>query len=119
MSRLTVTRPDPGDARSPDRGERAFASGGDGTAAADDRYLRSLAASLRDRRLGAAALLWLASLRPLSFVGSQLLHVAAPLLDVVWPGAEVSRLARLLERRESLDRLLDALERDTRGAAAP
>ncbi len=78
----------------------------------DERYLRALAGRLRETGLAAAALLWLASLRPLSFLGSQVLHVAAPLLDVVVPGQDVSRLARILEQRANLDLLLDSLEAD-------
>lgn len=79
---------------------------------ADARFLREIAERLRAAGLASAAVLWLASLRPLSFLGSQLLHVAAPLLDVLLSGRGHQRLARLLESRENLDLLLSHLEAD-------
>jgi len=78
--------------------------------AEDERFLADLAGRVRDAGLASAAVLWLESLRPLSFLGGQVLHAAAPLLDLLLPDDEASRLARLLERRENLDVLLARLE---------
>jgi len=91
--------------------------------AADARFLDGLADRLRTAGLAPAAVLWLASLRPLSFLGSQLLHLATPLMDVMVDGDGHRRLARLLESRANLDRLLHRLETGgpapRREAAAP
>jgi len=77
---------------------------------ADDAFLAGLAARVRGAGLATPALLWLASSRPLSFLGSQALHVASPLCDLAVPGCGTARLARILERRSHFDRLLDHLE---------
>ena len=78
----------------------------------DERFLGDLVRRLRESGLAPAALLWLASLRPLSFLGAQALHVAAPLLDLLLPADGVSRLARILERRDNFDLMLSWLEAD-------
>lgn len=77
---------------------------------ADDDFLAGLAARVRGAGLAMPALLWLASARPLSFLGSQALHVASPLSDLVVPRAGTARLARILEQRSHFDRFLDLLE---------
>lgn len=84
----------------------------------DDRFLADLAARVRGAGLAAPALLWLAGMRPLSFLGSQALHVLSPLAEVVAPGGAVGRLAGILETRPHLDRLLAHLEaHDTGGGS--
>jgi hypothetical protein len=77
---------------------------------ADDAFLAGLATRVRGAGLAAPALLWLASVRPLSFLGSQALHVASPFCDLVVPRSGTARLARILERRSHFDRLLDLLD---------
>jgi hypothetical protein len=59
------------------------------------------------------AVLFLESLGPMSFLGSQALHFFIPILDVVFPQRDVERVARLLERRETLSRLALLIERRT------
>ncbi len=77
---------------------------------ADDAFLAGLAARVRGAGLATPALLWLASSSPLSFLGSQALHVASPFCDLVVPRSGTARLARILEQRCHFDRLLDLLE---------
>jgi hypothetical protein len=77
---------------------------------ADDLWLRTLALKTKRAGLSAPAILWLASIRPLSYLGSQALHVAAPLLDVLVSGDGATRLAHILEDRANLDRFLSHLE---------
>ncbi|MBU0741579.1 hypothetical protein KKG45_03380 [bacterium] len=112
MSRLSGTHRAHGRSRPFDSEGRAEDRPADspGLAAEDMRFLHDLAARVRESGLASAAILWLASLRPLSFLGSQVLHVAAPVLDVVVPGESASRLARILEKRANLDLLLACLE---------
>ena len=106
----------------PDEAPRPRPGDAEGLDEADDRYLDDLAARVRGAGLGSAALLWLGSLRPLSFLGAQSLHLAAPLLDVFVPDDGTARLATLLEDRRAWDRFLDHLDRSGapgREAAGP
>lgn len=76
----------------------------------DDRLLRDVAGAIAVRGLAAPALLWLESMRPLSFVGSQLMHFASPFVRLAAPDSSWPRLATLLEERPNLSRLLDHLQ---------
>ena len=62
------------------------------------------------RGLEAPALLWLDSLRPLSYLGSQAMHFLHPLVQLVVPAERFGRLAEILEERSHLERLLLHLE---------
>jgi hypothetical protein len=61
------------------------------------------------------ALLFLESMGPMNFLGSQALHFFTPLLDVVFPQRDIERVAQLLERRDTLTRLATLI--DSRGDA--
>ena len=74
----------------------------------DDEF-DAWALSLTERGLATPAILLLELLKPLSFLGSQLLIVADPLLEAL-VGNAGRRYARLLEDRRNVDRLLQALE---------
>lgn len=74
----------------------------------DDEF-NAWALSLTERGLATPAILLLELLKPLSFVGSQLLVAADPLLEA-FVGNAGRRYARLLEDRRNIDRLLQALE---------
>lgn len=56
------------------------------------------------------ALLLVESHRPVSFLGSQAVHFLAPVLGAVVEPQLVDDLARLLEDRDNIDRLVDRLE---------
>ncbi len=79
-------------------------------AAVDDALLRRVAAAIVGRGLAAPAVLWLDSLRPLSFLGSQAMHFLTPLARLVASGDAFGRLAVVLEERAHLDRLLQHIE---------
>ena len=70
-----------------------------------DRFARLLA----DRGLVAPAIFLVESLAPLSFIGAQLAHALAPIMEIVAPPDDVERLARLLERRETPFVFIDRL----------
>ena len=61
------------------------------------------------RRMTAPALMALESARPLSFVGSQVLAFAGPMLKLAFSPAEYDRLQGLLERRRSIDWIIEAI----------
>ena len=67
------------------------------------------------RRMTAPALMALESTRPLSFMGSQLLAFAGPMLKIAFSPAEYDSLQGLLERRRSVDWIIEAItERENR-----
>jgi uncharacterized protein (TIGR01319 family) len=82
---------------------------------ADDRFLASFAAGIARRRLTAPAVLLLECLKPVSFLGSQVMHVLSPFVGLASSSTDWDRLGGLLERRANVERLLAHLET----AAAP
>lgn len=83
--------------------------------AADDRFLASFAAAIARRRLAGPAVVLLEFLRPVSFLGSQVMHVLSPFVGLAGSASDWERFAGLLEQRSSVDRFLAHLET----AAAP
>ena len=67
--------------------------------------LEKVAAGIVRRGMADPAILFLESLAPLNFLGGQVLHGLAPFLELVCDPAELDRLASVLERRESIERL--------------
>ena len=87
----------------------------------DDRALLArLADWLTKRRLETPAVLFLESVRPLSFVGAQAMYFLEPFARAIFDVKDYERLARLLERRSNLELLVRAIEdaADAREAAA-
>jgi hypothetical protein len=62
------------------------------------------------RGMAAPALLFLESLGPLNFLGGQIVHGLKPFLDMACDPAEIGRLAVILERRASVDRLITLIQ---------
>lgn len=73
--------------------------------------MERIAERLVRRRMGAPAIIFLESMGPLNFLGSQALHALTPLLGVVCDQVELERAAAILERRESLSFFIQLLER--------
>jgi hypothetical protein len=77
----------------------------------DRAFLDELAEGITRRRLGAAAMFFLESMKPLGFVGSQLLIFLQPIVQIIWSNpARYQRLVSILERRGSVELLLRRLE---------
>jgi hypothetical protein len=62
------------------------------------------------RGMAAPATMFLESLGPMNFLGSQALHFLTPFLEVVFPQRDIARVAHLLERRDTLTRLVAIIE---------
>jgi hypothetical protein len=62
------------------------------------------------RGMAVPALVFLESVGPMNFLGSQALHFFTPILEVVFPQRDVERVAHLLERRDTLARLASLIE---------
>lgn len=75
----------------------------------DLALLDRFACLLTDRGLATPAIFFVESLAPLGFLGGQLVHFLTPILEAVAPPADIERLARLLERRETPSLLVDRL----------
>ncbi len=61
------------------------------------------------RRLATPALVVLETGRPLNFIGSQFLAFLAPLLKFAFRPAEYDRFVEFLEKRRSIDLIIDAI----------
>jgi hypothetical protein len=57
------------------------------------------------------AILFLESVKPLSFVGSQAMYFFEPMVRALFQVPEYERFAALMERRESVEELLVRIER--------
>jgi len=62
--------------------------------------------------LGPVAILFIESMRPLNFVGSQLLHFFAPFVQAFGEFQDYDLLMRSLEDRRSVDLLLESIEKE-------
>lgn len=76
----------------------------------ESALLEKIAHLLVHRHLESPALLFLESLGPLNFLGSQVVHGLRPFLDVVCEATELERLAVILERRDSIDHLIRLIQ---------
>lgn len=76
----------------------------------DERALAErLAEFVVARRMGAAASMALEACRPLNFLGSQALTFLAPFATLVFSRDEYQRFTRMLERRQCVDLLAEAI----------
>ncbi len=71
----------------------------------DLALLERVAATVAERGMATPAILFLESVGPMNFLGSQALHFFTPILEVVFAQRDVERVALLLERRDTLSRL--------------
>ena len=76
----------------------------------DAELLDRMADAIVRRNMAAPATVFLESMGPMSFLGSQALHFFTPIIELAFSSKEVEQVARLLERRESLARLLAIIE---------
>jgi hypothetical protein len=86
----------------------------------DLALLQRIADAVVQRRMAAPAIVFLESLGPMSFLGSQALHFFAPIIELAFSAQEVSQVAALLERRDTTVRLIALIEAASapQGAAA-
>src|SRR5207249_5377875 len=64
----------------------------------DLALLERVAAAVVERGMATPAILFLESVGPMNFLGSQALHFFTPLLEVVFPHGDVKRGAKFLRR---------------------
>jgi hypothetical protein len=77
----------------------------------DKAFLDELADGVAKRKLTPAAVFFLESVKPLGWVGSQMLLFLRPIVSIIWPDPQKwDRLQALLERRGAIELLLRRLE---------
>ena len=82
---------------------------------ADIALLERAADAVVQRGMATPAVLFLESVGPMNFLGSQALHFLTPILEAVFPQRDVERVACLLERRDTLARLVVLIEARAQG----
>lgn len=76
----------------------------------DVQLMERIADVIVKRGMTAPATMFLESMGPMNFLGSQALHFLTPLLDCAFNTKEVEQVARLLERRDTVTRLITIIE---------
>jgi len=82
----------------------------------DDRLFERIAETTVRYRMTVPAILFLESVKPLSFVGSQALYFFEPMVRAIFTVPDYERFAALMERRENFEALLVAIERKDESA---
>ncbi|MGE0273878.1 MAG: hypothetical protein AB7G68_04945 [Nitrospiraceae bacterium] len=73
----------------------------------EDRVLlERVAEAIVIRGMAAPATVFLESMGPMNFLGSQALHFVSPIIECALNAKEVDQVARLLERRDTISRLI-------------
>jgi hypothetical protein len=88
----------------------AIAPEGQPLSVEDIALLERVADAVIKRGMVAPATMFLESMGPMNFLGSQALHFLTPILEVVFPARDIERVALLLERRDTLPRLAAIIE---------
>ena len=76
----------------------------------DVQLLERIAETIVKREMAAPATMFLESMGPMNFLGSQALHFLTPIIDCAFNVKEVEQVARLLERRDTVTRLIALIE---------
>ena len=76
----------------------------------DEALLDKMATVVVQRRMARPTVLFLESLGPMNFLGSQAMHFLTPILNLVCETRELEQAARLLERRDAIPRLVELIE---------
>jgi hypothetical protein len=76
----------------------------------DVELMDRVANAIVKRGMAAPATVFLESLGPMNFLGSQALHFLTPIIEFAFNAKEVEQVARLLERRDTIARLITLIE---------
>jgi hypothetical protein len=76
----------------------------------DVELMERVADAIVKRGMAAPATVFLESMGPMNFLGSQALHFFTPIIECAFNVKEVEQVARLLERRESIPQLIAIIE---------
>jgi len=90
-------------------------SGAEAFTIEDLALLERVADAVVKRGMAAPATVFLESLGPMNFLGSQVLYFLTPIVEWAFNAKEVELVARLLERRDTISRLITII--DTKSAS--
>ncbi len=90
--------------------KHAFATEGVKLEDCDTALIRKLADYVVRRNMSVPAIMFLESVRPLNFVGSQAMVYFKPIISRFFTSAEYDKLATILEKREVVDLLIKEIE---------
>ena len=76
----------------------------------DVELMDRVAGAIVKRGMAAPATVFLESLGPMNFLGSQALHFLSPIVEWAFNAREIEQVARLLERRDTIPRLITLIE---------
>ncbi len=76
----------------------------------DVELMERVADVIAKRGMAAPATVFLESMGPMNFLGSQALHFFTPIIECAFNVKEVEQVARLLERRETIPQLIAIIE---------
>lgn len=76
----------------------------------DLSLLERVADAVVQRGMAAPSTVFLESLGPMNFLGSQALYFLTPIIEWAFHAKEVEQVARLLERRDTISRLISLIE---------
>lgn len=83
----------------------------------EDDLAERIAQRVVDMGMGMISVVFLESLKPLSFIGSSILVFGRPVMSVFFDGTAYDRFIAFMEDRNNIDRLVDRIEQlqDERG----
>jgi hypothetical protein len=90
--------------------KHAFATEGEKLEDGDTVLIRKLADFVVRRNMSVPAVMFLESVRPLNFVGSQAMVFFKPILSRFFSRDEYDKIAIILEKREVVDLLIKEIE---------
>jgi len=76
-----------------------------------EHLVNTLAEKIVKYRMTVPAILFLESVRPLNFIGSQAMLMFHPFLNVFFSATDIEEFSRFLEKRENMEILMEAIER--------
>ena len=82
-----------------------------------DRLCRKIARKIVERDLTVPAVMFLESIKPLSFLGNQILVFANPVISLIVQTGEYYRFVRMIEDRENIEKLTVAIEEENAEAS--
>lgn len=94
--------------------KHAFATDGVKLDDCDTTLIRKLADYIVKRNMSVPAVMFLESVRPLNYVGSQAMVFFKPILSRFFTREEYDKLATMLEKREVIDRLIKEIEQKSK-----
>ncbi len=83
-----------------------------------DDLVKRIAGKIVERELTVPAIIFLESIKPVSFLGSQMLVFANPVVSLLVQSGDYYRFVRMIEDRENVEKLTVAIEEENASVSA-